>query len=109
MVELLLLAPEDSVENVGDALIDELDALSVSVEDADADTEAEHALFGEPGMPPAYREPLRRRLQPVVPLPGPAAQRQLTLHRPIGAASHVGAAGALLPATEGAVAFATSG
>lgn len=51
MVELLLLAPEDSVENVGDALIDELDALSVSIEDADADTSAEHALFGEPGLP----------------------------------------------------------
>jgi ribosomal protein L11 methyltransferase len=51
MVELLLLAPEDAVENIGDALIDELDALSVSVEDADADTDAEHALFGEPGMP----------------------------------------------------------
>ena len=51
MVELLLLAPEDCVEAVGDALIDELEALSVSVEDADADTDAEHALFGEPGMP----------------------------------------------------------
>jgi ribosomal protein L11 methyltransferase len=31
--------------------MDAVDALSVSVEDADADTEAEHALFGEPGMP----------------------------------------------------------
>lgn len=31
--------------------MDELGALSVSVEDADADTEAERALFGEPGMP----------------------------------------------------------
>ena len=51
MVELLLLAPEDCVEDVSDALVDELDALSVSVEDADADTAAEHALFGEPGMP----------------------------------------------------------
>jgi ribosomal protein L11 methyltransferase len=51
MVELLLLAPQDCVENVGDALIDELDALSVSVEDADADTAAESALFGEPGLP----------------------------------------------------------
>ncbi|MEP7102981.1 MAG: 50S ribosomal protein L11 methyltransferase [Burkholderiales bacterium] len=51
MVELFLLAPEDCVESVSDALIDELDALSVSVEDADADTDAEHALFGEPGMP----------------------------------------------------------
>ena len=51
MVELWLLAPEDCVEDVSDALIDELDALSVSVEDADADTAAEQALFGEPGMP----------------------------------------------------------
>jgi len=51
MVELLLLVPQDCVENVGDALIDELEALSVSVEDADADTSAERALFGEPGMP----------------------------------------------------------
>jgi ribosomal protein L11 methyltransferase len=32
-------------------LMDELDALSVSVEDSDADTDAEKALFGEPGMP----------------------------------------------------------
>ena len=51
MVELLLLAPQDCVENVGDALIDELEALSVSIEDADADSTAEQALFGEPGMP----------------------------------------------------------
>lgn len=51
MIELLLLAPEDIVETVSDALSFELDALSVSVEDADADTGAEHALFGEPGMP----------------------------------------------------------
>jgi len=51
MVELLLLVPEDLVESVSDALMDELDALSVSVEDADADTSAERALFGEPGMP----------------------------------------------------------
>ena len=51
MYELLLLVPEDLVEPVSDALMDELQALSVSVEDADADTDAEHALFGEPGMP----------------------------------------------------------
>jgi ribosomal protein L11 methyltransferase len=50
--ELRLLVPEDRVEPVSDAL-DALDALSVSVEDADAQTDAEHALFGEPGMPPA--------------------------------------------------------
>ena len=51
MVELLLLAPRDRVERVSDALIDELGALSVSVEDADAGTHAEDALFGEPGLP----------------------------------------------------------
>ncbi len=51
MFELRLLAPEDRVEALSDAL-DALDALSVSVEDADAQTDAEQALFGEPGMPP---------------------------------------------------------
>jgi ribosomal protein L11 methyltransferase len=51
MFELLLLCPEDRVEVFSDAL-DALDALSVSVEDADAQTPAEQALFGEPGMPP---------------------------------------------------------
>jgi ribosomal protein L11 methyltransferase len=52
MFELVLFAPETLVEPVSDALMNELDALSVSVEDADADTQAEQALFGEPGMPP---------------------------------------------------------
>jgi len=51
MYELSLSAPQALVEPVSDALMDELSALSVSVEDADADTDAEHALFGEPGMP----------------------------------------------------------
>lgn len=51
MFELRLLSPELRVEDVSDAL-DALDALSVSVEDADAQTDAEQALFGEPGMPP---------------------------------------------------------
>jgi len=50
MFELGLLCPEDRVETVSEAL-DALDALSVSVEDADARTDAEQALFGEPGMP----------------------------------------------------------
>jgi len=61
MVELLLLAPEDGVERAGDALIDEFEALSVSIEDADADSAAEQALFGEPGMP-APRAGWRRSL-----------------------------------------------
>ena len=51
MIELVLRAPQALVEPVSDALADELDALSVSVEDADAGTDAEQALFGEPGMP----------------------------------------------------------
>ena len=51
MFELSLLCPQDRVEALSDAL-DALDALSVSVEDADAHTAAEQALFGEPGMPP---------------------------------------------------------
>lgn len=51
MYELSLLCPEDRVEDLSEAL-DALEALSVSVEDADAQTEAEKALFGEPGMPP---------------------------------------------------------
>ena len=51
MFELVLRCPETLVETVSDALSDELDALAVSVEDADADSPAEQALFGEPGMP----------------------------------------------------------
>jgi ribosomal protein L11 methyltransferase len=51
LFELVLLAPVASIEMLSDAL-DALDALSVSVEDADAQTPAEQALFGEPGMPP---------------------------------------------------------
>ena len=51
MFELSLMCPEQRVETLCDAL-EALDALSVSVEDADAQTDAEQALFGEPGMPP---------------------------------------------------------
>jgi ribosomal protein L11 methyltransferase len=51
MFELILLAPVHEVEMLSEAL-EALDALSVSVEDADAQTPAEQALFGEPGMPP---------------------------------------------------------
>ncbi len=51
MFELGLICPENRVESLSDAL-DALDALSVSVEDADAQTDAEQALFGEPGMAP---------------------------------------------------------
>jgi ribosomal protein L11 methyltransferase len=59
MHELVLRLPESLVEAVSEALVDELDALSVSVADADAGTDAEQALFGEPGLP-APREGWQR-------------------------------------------------
>jgi len=51
MFDLGLVCPESCVQDICDAL-EALDALSVSVEDADAQSDAEQALFGEPGMPP---------------------------------------------------------
>lgn len=51
MHELRLICPEAAVEAVGDALLAR-DALSVSTSDAEADSQAERALFGEPGLPP---------------------------------------------------------
>lgn len=50
LFELALICREADVDRVSDALM-ELEALAVSVEDADANTDAEHALFGEPNMP----------------------------------------------------------
>jgi ribosomal protein L11 methyltransferase len=61
MFELSLMCPESHVEHLSDAL-EALDALSVSVEDADAQTDAEQALFGEPGMPPPKEGWQRSRL-----------------------------------------------
>jgi len=51
MFELSLLCSQNRVETLSDAL-GALDAMSVSVEDADAQSDAEQALFGEPGMAP---------------------------------------------------------
>nr|WP_315431380.1 50S ribosomal protein L11 methyltransferase [uncultured Albidiferax sp.] len=62
MFEISLMCPQDRVEVLSDAL-DALDALSVSVEDADAQTDAEQALFGEPGMPPPQDGWQRSRIQ----------------------------------------------
>jgi len=61
MFELRLLCPEERVEPVSEAL-EALDALSVSVEDADAQTDAERALFGEPGLPPPKEGWLRSQV-----------------------------------------------
>jgi ribosomal protein L11 methyltransferase len=65
MIELVLGVPQSLVEPVSDALSDDLEALSVSVEDADAGTDEEQALFGEPGMPapePGWRHSALRAL-----------------------------------------------
>jgi ribosomal protein L11 methyltransferase len=50
-MELVLRVPEALVDALSDALLEEADALSVSVEDADAGSLEERPLFGEPGMP----------------------------------------------------------
>jgi ribosomal protein L11 methyltransferase len=51
VIELSLLSPPDRVDSLSDALL-ELEALSASVEDADADTPDEQPRFGEPGLSP---------------------------------------------------------
>ncbi len=66
MHELTMLAIEAQVEILSDALM-ELDALSVSVEDADADTPEEKALWGEPGMPVAKEAWLRSTIKSLFP------------------------------------------
>jgi len=50
MFELVLYTDAEHVEPISQALLDELGALSVSVEDADASAPTQAALFGEPGM-----------------------------------------------------------
>lgn len=50
MHALTLLVAADAVEGVCDALADDLDALSTSVEDADAGSAAEEPVFDEPGV-----------------------------------------------------------
>lgn len=52
MFELVLRADAATVEPLTDQLIDDLHALSACVEDADAASPHEQALFGEPGLPP---------------------------------------------------------
>ena len=73
MHELSLLCPQERVEVLSEAL-DALDALSVSVEDADAQTEAEQALFGEPGMPPPQDGWQRSRVLALYPTEAAASE-----------------------------------
>ena len=75
MFELSLMCPEDRIEEVSDAL-DALDALSISVEDADAQTDAEQAVFGEPGMPPPKDGWQRSRVVALFPTEAGAREAQ---------------------------------
>jgi len=61
MRELVLFCAEAQAEALSDALID-AGALSVSVEDADRDTDAEQLLFGEPGLEPEVQAWRRNRV-----------------------------------------------
>ena len=61
MRELVLLCPGTLAEPLSDALLD-CGALSVSVEDADSDTDEEQPLFGEPGSEPNTQAWSRNRV-----------------------------------------------
>jgi ribosomal protein L11 methyltransferase len=50
--EFVVIVDEECVDALSDALLD-AGALSVAVEDADADLDTEQPLFGEPGLEPA--------------------------------------------------------
>jgi ribosomal protein L11 methyltransferase len=62
LYELTLLADEHDAEPLADALL-AAGALSVAVEDADADTAVESALYGEPGLHPQRQAWQRSRLR----------------------------------------------
>ena len=55
MYALTLLVPAAALDAVSDRLADECEALSVSVEDADAGGDLEQPVFDEPGLEPAGR------------------------------------------------------
>ena len=59
--EIVIEVPRQHAELLSDALM-EAGALSVSVEDADEGTDAERALFGEPGMEPEQQAWERSRV-----------------------------------------------
>lgn len=66
MRELVLHCAESQADAWSDALL-AAGALSVSLEDADGDTEQEHALFGEPGTEPETLAWRRNRLVALLP------------------------------------------
>ncbi len=65
LYELTLSADEQSAEALADALV-EAGALSVSVEDANAETDDEEPLFGEPGLVPSRHAWKSSRLRVLV-------------------------------------------
>ena len=67
MRELVLLCPGGLAESLSDALL-QAGALSVSVEDADLDTDAEQPLFGEPGSEPNTQAWTRNHLVYCLPM-----------------------------------------
>jgi ribosomal protein L11 methyltransferase len=66
MRELVLHSSESQAEAISDALL-EAGVLSVSVEDADRDTDAEQPLFGEPGTEPDVQAWERNRVVALLP------------------------------------------
>ncbi|MFC3340272.1 50S ribosomal protein L11 methyltransferase [Paracandidimonas soli] len=66
MREIVLLCPQAHAEALADFLLEE-GVLSVSVEDADGDTEAEVPLFGEPGLEPEVQAWHRNRVVALLP------------------------------------------
>ncbi len=89
LLEITLLADEDSAEALADALL-EAGALSVAIEDADAASDIEAPLFGEPGLEPARRAWQRSRLRFLVDGTPQDGQRLIA-----AAASAIGHAAAL--------------
>lgn len=61
MREIVMQCPQAHAEALADLLL-EAGVLSVSVEDADGDTEAEMPLFGEPGLEPEVQAWQRNRV-----------------------------------------------
>jgi ribosomal protein L11 methyltransferase len=72
--EITLLVDEQHAEALSDALL-QAGALSVAVEDADAESADERPLFGEPGFEPKRRAWLRSRLRILTEADRPASER----------------------------------
>ena len=85
MRELLLQCPEAQAEALSDELL-EAGALSVSVEDADRDTDAEQPLFGEPGTEPEVQAWERNRVVALLPDGADPAQLVAQVRDALGSA-----------------------